>query len=1053
MPILSPIVLPTVRQAVTKNFLPFLLGNRIKEQYFSTCPPYFSNQKPNIQNSSQLGKEKLLERMTNENMTKKWDAVAGYTQDGSNRILYQQCCENHLVEKKFWHVPDWGGKTSSYKDLILSPPKLTFERASLATPLVTANMRAITGDKIEYVSSRQEAVSRYQKLETRNNELVRVSIPINEAAGTVNQTSGEVKLEFTKGQVEVGSHPPGEDKPEDLSELEKHLVTWFKENPKNYKLGGINLNAKGTLNPTSFRIRTQPLNPAAGKSHPDYGKGAILQFIAVNNHSEGDFPSSEYPYLIPSGYEGVLLVNGQLLMKDFLMPAYITALQSKDLKIEMEMKTGSGKNMATQPENIIRAEATGGGFNFQFISDWHYGSSIWEYHVLSGKDRQKPSTVSIPFSDPKATPNKNNSYFSLEIDGNRKIVQQRWSVDISGDDELIPYVLDYKGCMAGHDEHCINSTWNVKIFEAGRPSVKGACKNWKNYPYNDRVSHAHANFIAASELHPVIKSEIPLGQSERIEYISFNLQNPEVTGGFGGHSCFRFPFPGKWWEGSEDNWQEEVNIGLGGGVDWLGPMGTLVRDELLNAFKAIEVPEIHIFKLKSLFFPGENFLQFKDGSGDISLPGDLAMFGFINPKRTTLTVESPLKDGVIAAGGKPVQLKAMLDGHSKAVDKWDVRPGNLGKIDAYGYYTPPATTAASIPVLVTATFEDKTGEKVASALLYVVPSPLAIRMTQQKDTGSGAPYKEDIGTFSVINAAQEERVMFHADLVEGNQSPVDWEILNNEKKENKWILGDLIRQGDTMEYIPPEPFPDGFTPVTVKAKLKDNPLIYEQAQLGLVNPEAKIEFTFEKKFVKCEAGISGLKFSTNNSHFEPRCWKIFPEGMGSLSNQEDSYDKTGKKFVSSVIYTPPSSVPYPTTAVLRVHAFDSRSKEEYLDRYGYVLIALSPSDAHKVTVNFAPGSDAQNIQHTSEVDSSSAKAPDGDSTLSKPQDESQDPASTQTAEANKAGTIKIEEAANDESSYKGLTNLLSKRGMGLFGSCPQQDANCDPHYGTKMRMK
>jgi hypothetical protein len=186
----------------------------------------------------------------------------------------------------------------------------------------------------------------------------------------------------------------------------------------------------------------------------------------------------------------------------------------------------------------------------------------------------------------------------------------------------------------------------------------------------------------------------------------------------------------------------------------LFPMGPAERDWLnkhfdvsvvhkLQNFARIEIPEINVLAISNLLFPESNALQLTAAR----LPGDLALFGHIDPKETTFTLD-PLMP-VVKAGEKQAFTIRQLG--IKAADvTWSVRSVDgaraLGTISNNGEYTAPAaqlleSTAARN--VVTATYTDPgTGNEVtASALatvalagVVVTPSMAQIDMRDDKAT-------------------------------------------------------------------------------------------------------------------------------------------------------------------------------------------------------------------------------------------------------------------------------------------------------------------------------
>ncbi|MCL6703291.1 hypothetical protein [Pseudomonas sp. T1.Ur] len=124
------------------------------------------------------------------------------------------------------------------------------------------------------------------------------------------------------------------------------------------------------------------------------------------------------------------------------------------------------------------------------------------------------------------------------------------------------------------------------------------------------------------------------------------------------------------------------------------------RSVLFNVLRKIDIPSIDTFLLRNLLFPGHNALHLTEAF----VPGDLAVFGEIDPLRTT-TVMAPLNSTIEAGSTLQFSLTPM-----PANVQWRVRDvdgGNTtpGAISSTGRYTAPSQAQlpnSFITVMVTA---------------------------------------------------------------------------------------------------------------------------------------------------------------------------------------------------------------------------------------------------------------------------------------------------------------------------------------------------------------
>ncbi|MCU1734773.1 MULTISPECIES: Ig-like domain-containing protein [unclassified Pseudomonas] len=143
-----------------------------------------------------------------------------------------------------------------------------------------------------------------------------------------------------------------------------------------------------------------------------------------------------------------------------------------------------------------------------------------------------------------------------------------------------------------------------------------------------------------------------------------------------------------------------------------------------NFLHRITAPNIDTFLIRNLLFPGHNALQLHD----VYVPGDLALFGHIDPLRTTVVV-SPLQVTLLPGASQ----KFTLD-PAPSDANWSVRstePGetNVGTIDASGVYKAPAASSlkeGSMTVVVTGKGKLDGQDVTSSALVSVMEHTVTV---------------------------------------------------------------------------------------------------------------------------------------------------------------------------------------------------------------------------------------------------------------------------------------------------------------------------------------
>lgn len=150
------------------------------------------------------------------------------------------------------------------------------------------------------------------------------------------------------------------------------------------------------------------------------------------------------------------------------------------------------------------------------------------------------------------------------------------------------------------------------------------------------------------------------------------------------------------------------------------------------AFSQFEMPSVDTFLTRNLLFPGTNALQLTNAY----VPGDLALFGHIDPVRTSAFI-TPSQ--LLIEAGRQQQFQIVGGGTGQPSVLWSVRDTDgdtvdVGNISAKGLYTAPAASLLGngyVTVLVTAdgTLDGKPIK--ASALVSVVDSAVAVNPSYQ----------------------------------------------------------------------------------------------------------------------------------------------------------------------------------------------------------------------------------------------------------------------------------------------------------------------------------
>jgi hypothetical protein len=221
-----------------------------------------------------------------------------------------------------------------------------------------------------------------------------------------------------------------------------------------------------------------------------------------------------------------------------------------------------------------------------------------------------------------------------------------------------------------------------------------------------------------------------------------------------------------------------------------------IMGDIFNLFLSMDIPEINFFAINHLLFPEHNALILKEAW----LPGDLAMFGEVDPALTSFSLK-PLYTTVKAGNTVQFEIVELRYRASAAGITWGVRnidgSRSQGEVTQSGLYSAPSLGQledTSTRNIVTATFTDARTlqTRTASAMVVVVANAMAI---------SPAMHAIDL-------RYTHREVTFRASTLSGN--PLRWTPLSINQ-------GTLVANGNEATYTPPVNAPaERFTAVTIE---------------------------------------------------------------------------------------------------------------------------------------------------------------------------------------------------------------------------------------------
>ncbi|MCL6703289.1 hypothetical protein [Pseudomonas sp. T1.Ur] len=269
----------------------------------------------------------LTNKMQGKSVTLGWDALVFMNRAKVNSLLEQQYVTRFNSDsflKRIFGAPAMtpdGDEVLELSGLILSHPRLSFEKASLRDSRATATMDIVSGT-VSYVrkgSNQVPGVILYSYVVSAHQGFtLTMDIDLAASRGTVNE-QGKVIIDIGDG-YNCRCNLVNEDKAqEDLGNFFKALFLAQKPEDRVYELGMLDLRDVDWLAPRSFQIRTMATEEGKIRSSDDYGEGAVVLLVRTKgNPTEGDDPlEGALDYLIPNDRDaetGKALYSGSLVL-------------------------------------------------------------------------------------------------------------------------------------------------------------------------------------------------------------------------------------------------------------------------------------------------------------------------------------------------------------------------------------------------------------------------------------------------------------------------------------------------------------------------------------------------------------------------------------------------------------------------------------------------------------------------------------------------------------------------------------------------------------------
>lgn len=266
-----------------------------------------------------------------------WDALLVFDRGATNTLLSQEYIDRLVIKDDgFPTLPNGvvevvSGIKYELKDVVFDKPRLSFENASILESKAKLKMLLVGGWQLEvherYLGG--ELVTQVASLavyNAANGSVLDMDIRLEAVKGTVSEP-GQVLLNLKDAADPVFSGGGSPYEQQRLGEyLDEVLKSWDDHITK-FPLSEIVVDGTSPINPREFGLRTHAAPGAIVRSSQNYGEGAVVVFVAMDNNDKGTYPADDaaMTYMLPSAvspYTSNLLLSHKFMMRQLLTSGF-----------------------------------------------------------------------------------------------------------------------------------------------------------------------------------------------------------------------------------------------------------------------------------------------------------------------------------------------------------------------------------------------------------------------------------------------------------------------------------------------------------------------------------------------------------------------------------------------------------------------------------------------------------------------------------------------------------------------------------------------------------
>lgn len=324
-------------------------------------------------------KDDLLEWMSQRNVTFGWDALVAFDRATINTVFQEQYIRHYGDGKRFpvfsTSIRLLQGLTRALSSIEMGPPQVSFADSSIEkeAPVVQVTVPIVSGLE----TTLTYGINDYVTLESINDINVLQSPTVT---GVLNfkdvkrvGTVGVITLDLKDGTYKLNLGQTNWEMTEGGKAFKEQFDLWSDEETQ-WVVNRIIRNI-GPLAVDHFTIRSQRKSAVAVRSDAEYGDGAVVAFVGMDDPKTiASYPSAEdeLRYLVPDDqgdrYSATIIVQDarllfSLIKNIFMGPHPKGGYTLEPTPFEYHLITENERNTIVVDEGSLRLNAGGHGFH------------------------------------------------------------------------------------------------------------------------------------------------------------------------------------------------------------------------------------------------------------------------------------------------------------------------------------------------------------------------------------------------------------------------------------------------------------------------------------------------------------------------------------------------------------------------------------------------------------------------------------------------------------------------------------------------------------------